>query len=411
MKMNCLIKGFLLLSTILMFSCSQDDFIETSVDTEKSHRVSIEEAKSNVLNFISKLDVQTRANFKNVRIDNVECVLSSDVLGTRASDTMLADTMFYILNFADSCGFAITSTDDRSHQIYALVEDGNYSFNINDTTDTGFDDFIVGMIMEETNNRQHCLINYNTEEDNIVDGPIIIPNKPDDKFEVMQPLLKTRWGQGYPYNIYCNGYPTGCVPTAISQICSFLEAPAYISYPTDTENGSGYINWSDVKDECENNCGYPSSSDIKQQIGFAMRAWGCILGARYTMDGTSVKANESLDKLKTFFNVTGYNDYDRFSVYDIMCDLRSGEKIVLMIGEESNSRAGHAWVIDGYIDEIKFGIATHYLHCNWGWSGEKNGYFISNAFRTLSNPIYDIDTYSSIFFNYNTKLRTATFTK
>lgn len=411
MKKNYIAKGFLFISIFLTFSCTQDDFIETSVDIEKSHKVSIEEAKSNVLNFISKLDVQTRANFYNVRINNVECVLSSDVLGTRATDAMLPDTMFYILNFEDSCGFAITSTDDRSHQIYALVENGNYSFNINDTTDTGFDDFIAGMIIEEIDNRQQGLLNYETEKDIIVDGPVIIPNKPADKFEVMQPLLKTRWGQGYPYNIYCNGYPTGCMPTAISQICSFLEAPTHINYQTDTENGSGYINWVDIKNECENNCGYPLSTEIKQQVGFAMRAWGCILGARYTMNGTSVKANESIDKLKTLFNVKGYKDYDQFSVFDIMYDLRSGEKIVLMIVEESNSEAGHAWVIDGYIDEIKFGISTQYLHCNWGWSGERNGYFISNAFRTLSNPIYDIDTYSSIFFNYNKKLRTATFTK
>ena len=94
-----------------------------------------------------------------------------------------------------------------------------------------------------------------------------------------------------------------------------------------------------------------------------------------------------------------------------MCDLRSGEKIVLMIGEDFYSEAGHAWIVDGYIDEIKNGISTYYLHCNWGWTGNRNGYFVSNAFSTLANPIYDIETDPTIFFNYNTKLRTATFTK
>lgn len=50
-----------------------------------------------------------------------------------------------------------------------------------------------------------------------------------------------------------------------------------------------------------------------------------------------------------------------------------------------------AWVIDGFIHERKNGQEAVYFHCNWGWYGDKNGYFLSNAFDVRQAAPYNDD--------------------
>ena len=57
---------------------------------------------------------------------------------------------------------------------------------------------------------------------------------------------------------------------------------------------------------------------------------------------------------------------------------------------------GHAWVVDGVaikgfpqmvLDDHPHVYMTYQnlIHCNWGWSGNCNGYFIIGAFDKLYN--------------------------
>jgi hypothetical protein len=69
--------------------------------------------------------------------------------------------------------------------------------------------------------------------------------------------------------------------------------------------------------------------------------------------------------------------------------------------QSSSYSGGHAWVIDGYINQRQTITTTveltlrgrvtgrststtynyrNYLHNNWGWSGNDNGYFVSGSF-------------------------------
>jgi len=43
---------------------------------------------------------------------------------------------------------------------------------------------------------------------------------------------------------------------------------------------------------------------------------------------------------------------------------------------------GHGWVYDGYIKATKGSEQRYLVHCNWGWNGLYNGYFLSYAFDT-----------------------------
>ena len=55
---------------------------------------------------------------------------------------------------------------------------------------------------------------------------------------------------------------------------------------------------------------------------------------------------------------------------------------------------GHAWVIDGYkirnytSPEGRIDKTQNIVHCNWGWLGNSNGYFVSGIFKTNEGVSY-----------------------
>jgi hypothetical protein len=56
--------------------------------------------------------------------------------------------------------------------------------------------------------------------------------------------------------------------------------------------------------------------------------------------------------------------------------------------DDSWSHESHAWVVDGVaVKRHRFANYQsfpdrEYIHCNWGWDGDCNGYFILGAFET-----------------------------
>lgn len=61
-------------------------------------------------------------------------------------------------------------------------------------------------------------------------------------------------------------------------------------------------------------------------------------------------------------------------------------KIVYGRGSIEDREVGHAWVYDGYCKAQKSGTTKILLHCNWGWNGQSNGYYISGIFDTANGP-------------------------
>lgn len=43
-----------------------------------------------------------------------------------------------------------------------------------------------------------------------------------------------------------------------------------------------------------------------------------------------------------------------------------------------------ACALDGYISATKDGKQQNLIHCNWGWGGSRNGYYLSKVFNTPS---------------------------
>ena len=78
--------------------------------------------------------------------------------------------------------------------------------------------------------------------------------------------------------------------------------------------------------------------------------------------------------------------------------------------KNSNHDGGHDWVIDGYNQYWTYrkyyrlqypyhlydtiGWSNNYLHCNWGWNGNGNGYYLLSSDNNkvgVSNPYYYMD--------------------
>ena len=410
-------------------SCSEsEELINDASKKENEHTLTPAEASSNVLEFISKMNTSSRSTTPATIADVQPFILPSDI-ASRAS-VQCPDTLFYVVNFANDKGFAIAGADDRDPEIYAIVEDGTFSYN--DSTAVGFNMFLSNLINMK-------LFNTMSENpDDTDDHPGENPDDPDterdgdrvggngphpednhDFFDVMSPLLKTKWGQQYFYNIFCpNEYKTGCVPTAIAQIFSYLESPNYVTYCKNGESMSAYLDWDTINYECETNNGVPSSPLIQRNIAVLMRYLGVIFESDYEADITETCLEDALDVLQEgHMNVTNLRDYN---INNVIQDLNDGNKIIIIRGYTNKHHilfaipiysGGHTWVVDGYIRERQNGELTKYLHCNWGDNGDNIGYFLSTVLDAGITPSYRDNVSSRSESHVKYKIETATFTK
>lgn len=85
--------------------------------------------------------------------------------------------------------------------------------------------------------------------------------------------------------------------------------------------------------------------------------------------------------------------------------------------EGKSKQGGHAWVADGY-QVLNFAlplffasngkvrtVSQYYVHNNWGWGGECNGYFVQDCFDTSKGYSFDNPSfYNSQPYNFNIDL-------
>lgn len=82
------------------------------------------------------------------------------------------------------------------------------------------------------------------------------------------------------------------------------------------------------------------------------------------------------------------------------------QRPVFMCGGTVGEVSGHAWVLDGYVQEIRQDVTRttyndftedieidetilhHYVHVNWGWAGMSDGYYKSDLFDIRERVYY-----------------------
>ena len=200
----------------------------------------------------------------------------------------------------------------------------------------------------------------------------------------VQPMLKSKWGQDYPYSKQTQ-YVTGCVATAVAQVMYYHKWPAQgkgqESYKVTFDNTvrsadftKSHYDWDNMLPDYNRRNVTTKQEDA---VALLMNDVGIATNMQYTDRVSGTQSYMAERALRNYFDydaalVTRANEgVDNF-IEIVKKELRNG--FPLYISGVSETGGGHAWVCDGFDKEDKF-------HMNFGWNGQADGYY---SLATLS---------------------------
>ena len=328
--------------------------------------------------------------------------------GTGIQKSADAPVRYYIFN-DDSNGFVIVSGDMRFPPVLGYSTQGGF-----DTA--GMPENIRWWLQEYSNQMEAALarpeaamLQADPMWKQCLDNSTPFTQKSGT---AVSPLIRTQWGQGYPFNDSCpydeNAYktnyhsPAGCVATAMAQILKFWNWPAkgigfrtYYASNYSTQHAcfeKASYDWSNMTNS------YSNSSSIQEKRAVAQLMYHCGVSVEMSYGTNSSGAYTYLtDYQMTTYNYTdartalmrcfgcdtvlGFkrNDYTDSNQWINMLktELDAGRPILY---SGSNPKSGHAFVCDGY--DTYYG--KYYFHINWGWTGTSDGYFFISALDPIN---------------------------
>lgn len=374
----------LLFASIFLVACSNNEngeIIEPITNSSEItfNTIPVEEAQQQAIEFLKEMNSVTRS-VANEEVASVYAWRSDDIskkIPTTRSNTIaniLPDTMLYIVNFGTEGGYVLVSADAKRQGVVAYIESG--SLTPSDEIDNpGFQ-----LFLDELRDGY-----FRLDPDSL--HPINIPGM----WENVQPMLQTRWGQNAPYNNNCytsNGQQAlaGCAAVAIGQIV------AYHQYPT-SYNGHSY-DWSSI---LQSDVVSESDTIASNSVANLIHDIGVLIGMNYGVNGSSAYFSNTSNCWINFGYT--YQNNDSLTV-DIIESLKMDLPVYIRGTRYDDNGAphGHAWVIDGsyrgLVRELVIspnGIPKYkhknynFVHCNWGWDGNNNGFFLFGEFNKKYN--------------------------
>lgn len=204
----------------------------------------------------------------------------------------------------------------------------------------------------------------------------------------ISPMLKTTWAQRSPYNLRTpvsgsKHMLTGCVATAFAQVFKYYERPkkmhGYRRYHFNNPSGqrefcdydysTASFDWGNMPKKLKDDgfLGIGNTSNTQNQaVAELMYATGVLSSMMYGLDGSgaiTAAATACIDAACE--DLTAY--YTQYEDNLVMTELREGRPVVFA-GSNDKSE-GHCFVIDGCRSD-------GYLHCNLGWDGTDDGYYL-----------------------------------
>ena len=303
---------------------------------------------------------------------------------------------FYVFNSEDGHGFVLVSGDTRGESILGYSEEGSLDL----------DNLPPALQMQ---------LDFYAEQINMLDESQTSEEASPRRSmsltrEYVAPFLKTKWGQGFPYNKFCPTdpsnpsitCPTGCVNTAFAQALacfpgSFdrIEAiPGYTSY-TDMgavgqqlEDLDPYdMDWSLIKETytATDEAGHDAVASLMQRC-----AWSTETSFKATESGGSTSFIKKA--MRDYFHfaddvrsihVTGARDIEA-SIEEIYNEMSHHRPVIVgasAYATQTTSTVGHAYLIGGYDRD-------DYFYINWGWGGSADGWFRFSAMSEYDAPVY-----------------------
>ncbi len=289
------------------------------------------------------------------------------------------DAPYYIFNIGDADGFVIVSGDDAAIPVLGYSTRGHFdSEHLPD------------------NFRQWLMLNARyVEQCRQRTGSVTMPLRAGTP--VQAPLLgNIQWGQDDPYNLQCPTYTSsgvikhyyvGCVATAATQIMRYYAYPPQGNDSktyTDTQGcgqtlsadfGSTAYAWDKMLSD------YRAVEDAtatqKDAVSTLAYHFGVAVDMEYKVGGSGAVSPIVPHAFRHFFRYDGgtvmrkRNYYETSEWMHIIKSEIDAQRPVYYAASSEDGLGGHAFVCDGYDSE-------DFVHINWGWYGNYNGYFSVN---------------------------------
>lgn len=428
-------------------SCSdnQDVFSPSESGAESTYRTQLRSAEDAIGIAIAAASDSSITNNTSRGNINKFSVKSVKIINTHASRHN-NDSLVYAVDFENNAGFALVSAPKTVEPLLAFVEQGNsddpqtllnegYQFALNQTIQ-----YVQEKSSKAEEEYRHALASSQL--------PITPMPGPDHYTDTIFPTPKTTpsvevsWGQEWPENIYCPNQVAGCVPVAIAQILSYYEKPTSIAYTfAGKDKTLEAIKWADIKKHIKStNYTSPSVSVISnhfsscnaseekhkslarlvREIGEKCNsiyydAYVDEIGV-YHFPATSTPKLNGPEYLSKVLNKTANSGNSALSLFQC---LQNNQRPAYVRASIKGTSEGHAWVADAtwqigmviehytlvlipkdqigigkeeyYYKVTREGTMSSYIHYNWGWSGNSNGYFLVNIFNPSKGYEYDND--------------------
>lgn len=210
--------------------------------------------------------------------------------------------------------------------------------------------------------------------------------------QAVAPLVKTKWNQSDPYNLYCYYLKsdtdsvksvTGCVATAMAQVMNYFQYPSVgtgsISYrhgdsgTYSMDFSARPFDWSEMLDTY-----YPGSFSQEEAdaVAYLMKACGYSVKMDYGVGESGASGPAIGTALIEYF---GYDDgisvqTRKFFTYTEWATMiyNNLSKVGPVVYDGSALDGGHSFICDGY-------DGNGYFHFNWGWGGMGDGYYLLDA--------------------------------
>ena len=312
---------------------------------------------------------------------------SSSTISLLYVGTVGADTVYYVFGQADG-GFAIISADDAVNPVLGFSHTSpasepienkmlmrqldRYGQKISAVRQSG-----IGSTANLRKWRARADSTPTVDSTQVADTVSII-----DTVITVGPLITSAWEQTDVYNDSCPTY-AGCVAVAMGQIMRYHRWPetgrGWHKYvPSENpEIGQQFANfgattyhWDLMPDKLRRQHSKAEKSAVAQLLYHA----GVAVDMSYTKNGSGSYTVDVLYAMPHYFRYSDsimlctYADYTNEQWFSMIMNEIDAGRPVIYSGATSNDE-GHAWVVDGYNSD-------GYLHVNWGWGGECDGFFL-----------------------------------
>ena len=300
----------------------------------------------------------------------------------------------YVFN-GDHC-FVIVPDDDVLAPIIGYSHDGCFEVE-------SMNDNLKGWLMQIDENIQACK-DAGKQATDKVRGQWGLVRKghglPVVNRSIIEPLVKTRWAQGDPYNGSCpGGSVTGCAATAMAQVMKYWEFPNHgigsHSY-VHPDYGTLSVDFSTATYDWDHMPLKPFLTTIndveRQALSTLMYHCGVSIDMNYSPDESAGDMTKMVSSMPEYFGYAPTIEWRYQSTYseEAWKSLLKAELNALRpmcyasaLPHDGRSRAAfHAFVCDGY-DEFD------YFHFNWGWGGSGDGYYAVNSMVPVGETNYN----------------------